>query len=170
MIYSANQKNPFRWIGYHDPDDKRYIGLIFKPSTWTANTVYEKRNDDDFDIVLPTVYTGFYYKVITPGKSTTVEPTWVAEDGEETVQTGTSLVFKAVNYNLMPVGENVSSISYACTHGATVSSSSSDSSSCQFMIDPLPAEAIAAKSFVVTATVIKSNGEQFDVSLEFRVK
>jgi len=170
MIYPLDKKTSYRFPGFHDPDDKRVIGLILAPSTWAASTVYEKRGDDDYDVVMPTVYTGFYYKVKNPGKSTNLEPTWVAVTGEETTQAGTSLVFEAVNYNMLPPAETVASVTYMCTHGVTVSNTSSTTKSCQFMIDPLPAAAIAAKVFNVTARIVKNNAEQVDASIDFYVK
>jgi len=170
MLYDPSQKDPYPWPGFHDPLNKRFIGITFRPAPWVASTVYGRRNKDDYDVLIPTVFTGFYYKVINPGKSLLVEPTYVAEEGEETLQTGTSLVLEAVAYNLLPLTENVSAVTYSCTHGVTVSSSSFTAIDCRFMIDPLPAEAIAAKSFIITALVTKSNGEEFPVPLEFKVK
>jgi hypothetical protein len=38
------------------------------------------------------------------------------------------------------------------------------------MIDTLPAEAIAAKGFIITVTLVLSNGEQFPVDIEFEVR
>ncbi len=170
MLYSADQKGPFKFPGVHDENDKRFIGILFRPNTWLPSTVYGKRSDDDYDVVLPTVFTGFYYKVINPGTSLLVEPTWSTVEGESTTQAGTSLIFEAVNYNLLPLSENVSSVTYICTDSVTVSSATSNANSCQFLIDPLPAAAIATGTFTITARVVKNNGEQMDVSLLFKVR
>jgi hypothetical protein len=144
--------------------------VILRPPTWTANTVYGKRNDDDYDVFLPTVYNGFYFKVKNPGKSLATEMTYVNETGEETTQVGTSLIVEAVDYNLLPVGQNVSSVTVTGTHGTTISSVTFTDYSCQFMIDVLAAETVAAKEFVLTVTVVLDNTEQFSVELEFEVR
>jgi hypothetical protein len=170
MIFSADQLHPFKFPGYHDPNAKRIIGVILRPPTWTANTVYGKRNDDDYDVFLPTVYNGFYFKVKNPGKSLATEMTYVNETGEETTQVGTSLIVEAVDYNLLPVGQNVSSVTVTGTHGTTISSVTFTDYSCQFMIDVLAAETVAAKEFVLTVTVVLDNTEQFSVELEFEVR
>ena len=170
MIFSADQLGPYKWPGYHDPAAKRIIGIILRPPVWTANTVYGKRHDDDYDVFLPTEYKGFYFKVKNPGKSLATEMDYVNETGEETTQVGTSLIVEAVNFNLLPVDQNVASITVTGTHGTTVSSIAFTDYSCQFMIDVLTAEAVAAKGFILTVTVVLDNGEQFPVDIEFEVR
>lgn len=170
MIYPANSKGPYKVPGFHDPNDLRIFGLIFRPDTWTANTVYYKHDTDDYSIVIPTVFTGVYYKAIAPGKSGATEPTWVYGEGEETTDGSTGLIWEAVAYNLMLPSETISSVTYICTNSVTVSSTSNTTTSCQFKIDALPAAAISAGSFQVTVRCVKSNTEQFDTTLEFKVK
>ena len=170
MIFSADQLGPYKWPGYHDPAAKRIIGLILRPPVWVANHVYGKRNDDDYDVFLPTEFKGFYFKVKNPGKSLATEMDYVNETGEETTQVGTSLIVEAVNFNLLPVDQDVSNVTAVGNHGVTVTGVSYTNYSCQLMIDTLPAEAIAAKAFIITVTVSLNNGEQFPVDIEFEVR
>lgn len=169
MLYNALQRPPYRVPGFHDPDDKRLMGIIFRPDTWASATVYLKPDDDNYDVVIPSVFTGLYYKVKNPGKSAATEPTWVMEAGQETEDGTLGLVWEAVNYNLMPITETISSVTYAGTHSVTVSSTSNTTTSCQFMIDVLPAAAIAAGEFEITVHVVKSNNEEVDITLAFKV-
>ena len=173
MIFPADQRL-YRWPGYHDPDSKRFIGVVLHPPVWVANTVYGKRGEDDADVFLPTDYKGFYFEVVNPGKSLASEPDYVNETGEETIQEGTSLVVVARAYNLLPVVQNIStdpdSVIITGSNGATVSAQSNTEGDFQFMIDVLPVEARAAKKFTITCMVVLDNGEQIVKELEFRVK
>jgi len=172
MIYNATQKGPFKVAGYHDPDDKRLIGMIFKPYQYSSDTVYSRYSDDEADVVVPTVFTGFYYSVKNPGKSdATTEPTWIAEAGAETSQDGTSLVWEAHWYNLMPLSESITDVAYTCSGGVTISNESFNDYNCQFMIDPLDVLAAARTLgfFEIKAHCIKSNSEEFDITLYFKL-
>lgn len=169
MFYNALQKDGYRVPGVYDPQEKRLMGIIFRPSVWQANTVYYKYSDDSFNIVIPTVFTGLYYGVNAPGKSGATEPVWGYVDGEETTDGTTGLVWTAKEYNLMPPEENISSVTYECTNGVTVSSTTNTDSSCQFMIDVLPTAAVTAGEFKITAHVVKSNIERIDATLVFKV-
>lgn len=168
MLYNALQKE-YRVAGYHKPTDKRLMGIIFRADTWTANTVYSKPDDNNWDIVLPTVFTGLYYKVKSPGKSGATEPTWVMVEGEETIDGTKGLIFEAVNDNLMPLSETIASVIVTGTHDVTISAISNTTTSCQFMIDALPSAAIIAGEFEVTIHAVKSNGEEVTLVLVFKV-
>jgi len=169
MIYSAQQKGPYKVSGYHDPDSLKYFGIIFKPLAWAAATVYYKRSDDDYDVVIPTVFTGLYHKVINPGKShATVEPTWATVEGDETTDAN-GLVFKAVNYNLMVPSENISSVTVTASDDIVITSVTNTTSSCQFMINPLTAAAVTNGYFEVYIHYVKSNTEEDDITLRFRI-
>jgi len=169
MIYDAYQKGPYRVPGWHDPDDKRLIGITFKPYQWSHNTVYSRYGCDDFELIVPAVFTGLYYKVKAPGQSGETEPDWVREVGEETADGSYGLIWEAALYNLMPITEWVTAVTYTTTDGVILSSESFNDYSCEFMIEPLPDEAIATGTFDITAHVIKSNGEEFDITLQFKI-
>jgi hypothetical protein len=169
MIYTALAKGPYKVPGYHDKDSKRLFGLIFRPAAWTTATVYSVRSDDDYDVVIPTVFTGLYYKATSPGKSGATEPTWGTTAGGTTTDGTTGLVWEAVAYNLMPVSETIASVTSTANYGVTLSGESNTTTSLQYMILPLPAAAIAAGSFEVTSHIVKSNAEELDVSVKFKV-
>ena len=169
MFYSALSKGPFRVKGVHDKDSKRLFGIRFAPDAWVANTVYGLRNSDDYDIVIPTVFAGLYYKVTSPGKSGATEPTWNTVIGDETTDGTTGLTWEAVPYNLMPVSESINTVTYTTTFGVTLSSETNTDTTCQFMIEPLPDAAVDAGYFDITAHVIKSNSEELDITLRFTV-
>ena len=174
MIYEANAKGPFHMPGYHDPEDSMFIRIILKPKAWIANTVYSKSDCENFDICIPSTFTGLYYKVKSPGISGATEPTWITIPGEETIDGDTGLIWEACLYNLMPVDETITGVTYEGSNGATVTSSSFTDEEFRFMIDPLlPADpepaAIAIGYFDITATVSKSNTEQSDITIRRRI-
>lgn len=168
MLYSAYARGGFRMPGYHDPDSVRIIGLIFRPNTWASSTVYYKRSEDDYDVVIPTTFKGLYFKVKYPGLSGSTDPfTGTYVEGDE-VTDGT-ITWEAVNYDLMPPTETVSSITVTATHSITISTSSNTTTSCQFTIPAISAAAEAAGEFEVTVRVTKSNTEVEDITIRFVV-
>lgn len=167
MFYDANIKGPFKVPGYHDPDDKRLMGIIFRPEVWQTNTVYYRNDSDNYDVVIPTVFTGQYHRVKNPGKSGAIEPTtWGTAPGDETDDGSSGLVWEAVNYNLMPPTETITAFTVSATTGVTISNDSFTDTSIQFMIDPFTA---VLTTFDVTCHLTKSNTEEFDVTLRFKV-
>lgn len=169
-MYYDSQIKSLRFPGFHDKDAKRFIGVIMRPDTWAAATVYYRRGDDDFDIVIPTVFTGMYHKVKSPGKSSGTEPTaWATVVGEETTDGTSGLIWEAVAYNLMPPAETLSSVSYTATDGIVVTNNTNTTTSFQFMIPALPAAAIATGEFTITAHYVKSNLEEDDCDLVFKI-
>ena len=169
MFYDAFSEGPVDIPGVHDKDSIRTFAILFKPDVWTANTVYTRPYPDEYAVVIPTVFTGLYYKCNNPGKAGSVEPTWIMSEGEETTDGTLGLIWEAVNYNLMPVDEDVYSITYEMTNGVTLSNESNTIYAAQFTIDVLPTAAITAGEFEITAHVVKSTGNKFDVTLRFTV-
>ena len=169
MLYNAYQKGPLTVAGYYDPDEVRQVGIIFAPDVWANDTVYYRQDDENYDIVIPAIFTGVYYRVKTPGLSDNLEPTWIPTAGEITTDGTNGLTWEAVNYNLMPPDHLIDTVTVTATNDVTISSVVYNYSSCQFVIDALPAAAETAGSFQVTAHVIKTNGEEFDVTLLFKV-
>jgi hypothetical protein len=164
MLYSALAKGPYKVAGYIDPNDIRIVGIIYRPNVWQASTVYYLRGSDDYDIVMPTTANGYYYQVINPGKSGTVEPTWPTTVGL-TVKDG-GIVWQAVAYNLMPPSESISSSVFTASDGVTLTSSSMTSNTTQTTIATIPS---TVTSFTITNVTDRSNGEQESVSLQFKV-
>jgi hypothetical protein len=163
MIYSATAKGPYKVAGYHDPDSKKVIGIVYKPSTWAANTVYYARNADDYDIVIPTVFAGMYYKVTNPGKTGATEPVWPTTVGEAVVSGPT---FEAVAYNLMLPTESIVTSTFVATDGVTLTIPTFTAGTTQVMISAVPT---GVNSFTITNHTVKSNGEEEDVTLYFKV-
>jgi hypothetical protein len=112
MIYSATAKKGFKVPGFFDPDSSRQIGFIYRPDAWVQNKVYYIRNDDDYDICIPSVFTGLYYQVATPGISGATEPAWITTPGSLTIDGTTGLSWTAVAYNLMPPALSIASSSW----------------------------------------------------------
>jgi len=131
MFYSAGIKR-YNIPGYHKADSQRIMGVIMRPGDWTANTVYYREDDDNYDTVIPSVFTGLYYKVKAPGKSGATEPTWGYIHGEETTDSTKGLIWEAVNYNLMPPSETISSIAITASHSITISTFSNTTTSFNF--------------------------------------
>jgi hypothetical protein len=170
MIYDALQKGPFRVPGFHDPDSVREMGILFRPDTWTANTVYYRSSDDNYDIIIPTVFTGLYYKVKSPGKSGATEPPlWSFVEGEETADGVKGLLWEGINYNLLVPEESVNSVTNVATNSVTISNTANTASRCTYTIETLPQQAIDAGKFDVTSHVVLVSGKKFDVTLRFKV-
>lgn len=169
LLYSAFQKGPFTWPGYHDPDQIRIIGIQLRPPAWEANTVYERRHADDPDYVMPTTYKGLCFRVKYPGKSGATDPfTGTYREGDE-IEDGTC-VWEAVNFAYMPVSETVSSFAApTATHSITISAYSNTATSLSFTIPAISAAAEAAGYFEVTGHAVKSNGESVDFTIRFKV-
>jgi Ni,Fe-hydrogenase III small subunit len=180
MIYSADLKPPLRIPGWHNPYEARLIGIRLKPDTWLDTTLYERQDCDTFDIVLPTIFTGFYHECKNPGISGATEPVWATTKHGLTIDGATGLVWEAKLYNLMPISESISTVDIVATNGVTISAITNDTGSLKFMIDAMlpvpvtipvtpPPVAIALGVFDVLITVTKSNTEQDFYSLRFRV-
>lgn len=164
MLYSATAKGPFKVSGVHDPNSKRYIGIIYRPDTWQPSTVYYKRFDDDYDIVVASVFKGMYFKVTNPGMSGTTEPTWPTTVGA-TVKDG-GIVWQAVAYNLLPPSESISSSTWVATDSVTIDQQSNTSNTTQCRITAVP-DGVA--TFSLTNHTVKTNGEEDDITLQFKV-
>ena len=176
MIYPSDHVGILKIPGTHDPDSKRLMGIIFRPNTWAANTVYNWKDSGNYDVILPVNFEGFYHAVVNPGKSNqTTEPNWVkTKDGlTEDFRNGQTegLTWKAIPYNLMPLDETITLAAFTATNGVTVSLTSHTDTNCQFMIDAIGSTAAARTigSFQVKAHITKSNGEEFDVTLLFKL-
>ena len=166
MIYSASSKNGYLFAGVYDPDSKRPVGIIYAPVNWVANTVYYHRSDDDYDIVIPTAFTGLYYRVKSAGKSGSTEPTWGFITGGETVDGVTGLEWEAVSYNLMPPTDTIATSTWTATNGVTLSGSAHTNGTTQVFISTVPA---GITEFAITNHTIRNTGQEDDVTLRFRV-
>lgn len=165
MIYSATASGPFKMPGVFDPNAKKSIGLVYRPDSWLASTVYYLRAEDDYSTVIPTSFAGLYFKVVNPGKSGTVEPTWPAAPGD-TVTDGT-VVWEAVAYNLMPPTETIVTSTFTASNSVVLTGSAViDGAKTQTMVSSIPT---GVTSFTVTNHIVKSNGEEDDVTLQFKV-
>ena len=165
MIYSATASGPYKMPGVFDPNAKKSIGLVYRPDTWASNTVYYLRAEDDYSTVIPTVFAGLYFKVVNPGKSAATEPTWPSVVGD-TVTDGT-VVWEAVAYNLLPPPDTIVSSTFSATTGVVLTGATViGGTKTQVMVDSIPSTATV---FTVTNHIVKSNGEEDDVTLQFKV-
>lgn len=164
MIYAATAKGGFKMTAPFDPNSKNPIGIIYRPGVWTANTVYYQRAADDYDIVIPTVFKGKYYKVNNPGKSGATEPVWPGTVPNKV--TDGDILWEAVAYNLMPPEISIVTSTWTATAGVTLGTEYHTDGVAQVMItsvDPL------LTTFTVTNHIVKSNGGEDDVSIIFKV-
>lgn len=164
MIYSATARGPFKIPGYYDKDSIRTFGLIYRPNTWLANTVYYARSSDDYDIVVPSIFTGLYFKADNPGKSGATEPVWPTTVG--TTVTDNGIVWEAVAYNLIPPTESITASTWTATDSVTLSGTSFTSNTTQVIVSAVP---VGTATFSITNHIVKSNGEADDVTLAFKV-
>ena len=162
--YSATQAK-VKACSPHDPSAILPYGFIYKPDVWTLTTVYTKKND----IVIPTVFNGFYYKVDSNGISGSTEPTWPTVK-DETVADGTVL-FKAVEYDLfLDDGETLAATSDTWTSTNSVPLTDnvySVTGKTSVYAGPIPA---GVTSFELTNTVIDNNGRIDERTIKITVK
>ena len=168
MFYSDFEKK-LLIPGFHDPNDIRPMGWLFKPPVWAPATTYSKSDDENFELVIPTVFSGLYFFVANPGVSGLTEPTWVRKETKQTEDGTLGLICEAKNYNLMPVNEYLVAVEYITTHGVTVSSTSFTTGSSDFVIDVLPTAAVVAGEFEITSRITKNTGAKFDATMVFKV-
>ena len=154
----------FRIPGVYDPNSKRLIGIIYRPSVWLPSTVYYKRSEDSVDVVIPTVFEGLYFQVLDPGKSGSTEPMWPLNDGD-IVEDG-SVRWQAVFFDMLQPEINIVGSTYTATDGVTMTASAFGPNSTQAMINTVP---VGTEDFTVTNHTIRSNGEEEDVSMRFVV-
>jgi hypothetical protein len=173
MIIQLGGKKITKVSGGHDPDNKRPFRIAFKPPTWVAGTVYDKTDAEAFDVVVPTSFKGLYYAVDNPGKShASTEPDWALVVGDTTTdyEAGETegLTWTAKAYNLLPLDEDVTDVTFTQTGGVTLVTDSFTTSSASFTIDAIDAEAAArtTNTFQVRARVTTPI-RRFDVTLEF---
>jgi len=175
MIYSASQKGPYKVLGYHDPDSIVSYQIIFRPPTWTSDTVYRFVSSNEYDIVLPSVYKGYYYACVNGGKSGATEPTWALRKDEETTdfESGATdgLTWKAVPYNLLPVDVDVSSVAITANNGVTISSDSNTAIKAFYTVDNIAANAAARtlKYFDVLIRPTYNNNLMDDFSVRYKL-
>ena len=165
MFYDAFSEGPVDIPGAHDPDSIWTFALVFKPPIWEPDMVYTRPYPNDYAIVIPTIFTGLYYKCNSPGRSGSVEPDWIMSEGEETIDGTKGCIWEAVNYNLMPVTEDVVDVTYEMSNDVVVTADGFNTYASWFTVDPLPDAAILAEEFEITAHVTKSTGDKFDVTL-----
>ena len=164
MIYSATAKGPFKIAGYHDKDSKKLVGLRFKPAAWTSGTLYYVWNTATYDVVIPTVFKGIYFRATNPGLSGATEPTWPTLVGDTIEDNG--IIWEAVAYNLMPITESISGSTWTASDSVIISQQAFTASTTQVRIDAVPAGVL---SFTLTNHYVKNNGEEDDVTLLFKV-
>jgi hypothetical protein len=176
MLYNANQIGPYKIGSRHDPDSITQFAIVFRPGTWAAGTVYNFISSDDYDMVLPTTFKGYYHAAINSGKShAATEPVWKLRPGEVTndFEAGATdgLQWQAVAYNLLPVAVDVASVTLTPTNGVTISGASNTTTRSLFTIDAIAADALARtkNSFQIKARVVLSTGESRDFTLEFKL-
>ena len=69
-----------KWETAHDPSDKKFYYLPYRPAPWQASTDYVK----DVSSISPTVANGCIYECASGGTSDTTEPTWGTVEGKKT--------------------------------------------------------------------------------------
>lgn len=155
-VYPANGRQ-LRVCETHDKDSKKKYGFIYKPPAWEANKVYRS----DKNAVLPTVFNGYYYKVISNGISGGAEPVWPTKKNETVIDGSVEL--KAVEFNLF-LGENesLSASTWTASDGTLTLSSFTAAGSTEVMLSEVPA---GISQVTLTNHVTKDNDEEDDRSI-----
>jgi len=164
QIYSATSKKIPTASALHDPNAILLYGFSYKPSVWEANTVY----GTEITVVIPTVFNGFEYQVISNGISDAVtEPVWPTTVGD-TIEDG-SVTFKAAHYTkYLANSDTIVASTWSATDSVTVSSEAyTADGQTQALIGPVPA---GVEEFTITNHITTSTGEEDDRSLLIKVK
>lgn len=176
MLYRLGLSDgPFVVDGVHDPDNIRPMRVRLKPDVWQADTVYGRTSKDSYDVVVPQVFMGLYYKVVNPGRShETTEPPFARVVGEitEDFRTGfdTGLTWEAAAFDLMSLDEDITDVVHTLSNGVTLSAESNTTSVFDFTIAAIAADAAArtAKTFQIQSR-ITTTVKRFDVRFEFNL-
>ena len=164
MIYSPYQKGPLTIIGDYDPDSDHYFGFKFRPDVWQQNKVYEIRDKDFPDLVIPTVYSGFYAECTNPGTSGGTEPNWNKTSGGLTIEAN-GVTWKMQPYNFMPIGVSIAASTWE-PQGATITNESFTPNGTQCLI----VDVTATDYFYLINHVTYSNGGKDDFTAKFKVR
>ena len=161
-FYTANESGPIPADAPHDPDAELFYGFKYKPEVWQPNTVYRK----DKQIVMPSVFNGFQYQIVSNGKSGSSEPVWPTVK-REIIDDGT-VRFKAVEYNLyLGDSETLVSSSWEATNGVPVTNEAfTAEGEALAMFGPIPDDVC---EFVITNHIETSSGEKDDRSMIIEV-
>jgi len=163
MIIDKFCRGPTKVPGFYDRNSKRVVGMLYRPPVWQPDTVYYFANGTVSNVVIPTVFNGLYYAVVNPGKSLATEPVWPLTVDAEIVAGPT---WRAIAYDLLPPDVDILTSSFTATNGVTITQETFTTTSTQALITSVP-EGIEA--FEVTNHTIRSNGEEEDVTLFYRV-
>lgn len=88
----------------HDPEEKKYYYLFYKPAEWEAGKVYIK----GIDVVIPATANGFMYECISSGTSSDIAPTYATVENDTIIDN--TVVWKAKPYDaLLGAGDVINS-------------------------------------------------------------
>ena len=165
LLYDALSTGGFDMPGFYDPDDKRPIGIILKPYPYALANVYLLG-----DIFTATEFDGLFYEVINPGISV-VEPAWNTAIKSKTTVPGSGLTVIARAYNLMPIADTVFSVLSTATNGVTLTTDVFNDYNTTCKINPIEdnATALVAGAFSITTHIVKTNGQEFDITRNFLI-
>ena len=157
-IYSADDKGPFVLEGFHDPDNLTTYPITYRPADWVADTVYY----EDESIVVPTTFSGYYYKCTSAGTSDSTEPaTWATVAGDET--TDGTITWEAVAYNLLKPGVDVSTSTWVAADLVTITGEANTTTTSSVQVTAVPT---GVKTINITNHIVLSNGDEFDVTIQ----
>jgi hypothetical protein len=162
FLYNPNQASPVKVHDKFDPDSKVLVEIVFVPPTRANSTVYNMG-----DVMIPTVFTGMYYKVKNPGKSGASEPTWIMIPGQHTEDGTLGLIWEAVAYDLIPPDQTVTACTFAADNTTiTVGTPTVATQKASSLISTVPA---TINEFLLTAHATLSSLEIIDFSLLIKV-
>jgi len=164
MIYSPYQPGPLKIQGSYDPDSVHLFGFKFRPDVWQPGRVYELRSPEHPDLVLPSIYMGFYAEIVNPGISASTEPNWSTTSGGLTIES-TGAIWRMQPFNMLPLSLIVQSSSWVA-QGATISDQSKTDTSTQCRVT----DVTATDFFYLTNSVTYSNGDKDDFTARFKVR
>jgi len=162
LLYNPNQSSPVKVHDKFDPDSTLLVDITFIPPTRANATVYNVG-----DVMVPSVFTGLYYKVRNPGKSGAAEPTWIMIPGQLTTDGTLGLILEAVSYDLIPADVTVSACVFSADNATiTIGTPTVTTQSAEVLVSTVPA---TINEFNLTAHATLSTLEIIDFTLTFKV-
>lgn len=168
QVYCSTLSNGLDIKEAHDPSAVLDYVIQYKPDLYKTNFQYSKG-----DVVLPTLFSGYYLECIDSGISGSIEPTSPAEIGETTTDNTVEWITKQYNFYLDylerievdGLGGYLSS--WVATNSVTIGSRIDNDRSSKIWVQTIPAGVV---EFSLTHHFTTTFGRVDERTLNIKVK
>lgn len=151
----------------YDPNAILDYSFLYKPNQYKVNTQYSR-----FDVVLPTVFSGFYFECIDSGISGSVEPTWPTDLGMTLTDNTVTWKSREYNWYLDPAeGIEVNGLggylsTWTATNGVTVGNNVATDRATKIWVLTVP---VGVTKFSITNKITTTTGRTDDRTVNIKV-